>query len=165
YRRDLYPLDALNDMQRQIAAVGQPPRSSAQAYPPAGDVGASIIQAAVTWFEALKQWQIGNDELNHRRYAAAQAAYDACQSAVCDFFSKHYSINVGNGPLTERLSNVIKYLGNNESLWAPVWSKIRFRRGLLTLEELRAWDWPEQPPSIYIPRQFDPSPLVGTLPP
>jgi hypothetical protein len=165
YRRDFYPLEVLNDTQRQIAAVGQPPRSANQAYPPSGTVGASMIQDAVTWFEALKQWQVGNAAFNQQHYGAAQAAYDACQAAVCDYFSKHYSINIGTGPLTERLSNLIKHLADNEASWAPVWSKIRWRRGLLSLDELQAWDWPEQPPNVYIPRQFDPSPLIGALPP
>ncbi len=119
----------------------------------------------MAWFEALRQWQIGNAAFDHRKYGAAQAAYNACQSAACNYFSRCYSINVGAGPLTERLGNLIKHLAQNEASWAVVWSRIRWRRGLLLLEELQAWDWPDQPPSLYIPRQFDPDPLVGTLPP
>src|SRR5262249_49841201 len=89
YRRDFYPLDVLNDLQRQIAAVGQPPRDPSQAYPGFPDRGNVFIRTAVSWFEALKQWQIGNAAFNQRNYGVAQAAYDACQSAVCDYFSRH----------------------------------------------------------------------------
>lgn len=166
YRRDFYPPDVLTEMQRQIAAVGQSPRDPSQAYAGFPDRGIQFIQAAVTWFEALKQWQIGNVALNHRNYGVAQTAYDACQSAVCDYFSKYYSINVGNGPLAKRLEILIVHLANEPSgFWEPLWSKIRRRRDLLSLEELSALDWPEQRPSIYIPRRFDPVPIVGTLPP
>ena len=31
--------------------------------------------------------------------------------------------------------------------------------------ELQAWDWPDPPVNVYIPRRFDPLPVVGTLPP
>ena len=34
--------------------------------------------------------QIGNVAFNHQNYAVAQAAYDACQSAACDYFSNYY---------------------------------------------------------------------------
>src|SRR5829696_1349608 len=164
YRRDFYPLDVLEDIQRQVAEVQQSPRDPSQAYPGFPDRGILFIQAAVNWFEALKQWQIGNAASNHRNYGAAQAAYDACQSAVCDYFSKYYSIDLGSGSLAERLSNLIRHLAANEDFWAPVWSKIRWRRGLLSLEELSALDWPEPPPDVHIPRRFDPLPTVGILP-
>src|SRR5262249_17674966 len=144
---------------------GQPPRDPSQAYPGFPDRGNVFIRTAVSWFEALKQWQIGNAAFNQRNYGVAQAAYDACQSAVCDYFSRHYSINLGTGPLPERLSNLIKHLYTNETFWAPLWSRIRWRRSLITLDELRAWDWPEQRPTVHIARQFDPLPVVGTLPP
>jgi hypothetical protein len=166
YRRDLYPLDVLDDVQRQVAAVGQPPRDPDQARPdPLGPTGDVFIQSAVSWLEAIKQWQIGNAAFNTRNYGAAQVAYDACQAAACTFFRTHYSIDLGSGPLTERLSNLIRHLANNEAAWATVWSRIRWRRGLLSLEELRAWDWPEPPPNVHVPRRFDPSPVVGELPP
>jgi hypothetical protein len=166
YRRDFYPLDVLNDMQRQIAAVGQHPRDPSQAYSGFADRGIVFIQAAATWFEALKQWQIGNTAANRRNYGVAQAAYDACQSAVCDYFSKYYSINVGSGPLAKRLEFLIVHLANAPGgFWEPLWSKIRRRRDLLSLKELSALDWPEPRPNIHIPRRFDPSPIVGTLPP
>jgi hypothetical protein len=167
YHHDFYPLDVLNDVQRQVAAVGEPPRSANQAYPDSGTVGARMIQAAVSWFEALKQWQIGNAAFNHQNYEAAQAAYDACQSAACDYFDKYHSIDMGTGPLTERLSNLIKHLASNEASWPHLWFKIFWRRNLLSLEELSAWDWPAQRPTLYIPRQYDPfhpHPPVGTLP-
>src|SRR5262249_13083935 len=165
YRRDFYPLDVINDVQHQIAAVGQPPRDPSQAFSGFPDRGDVFIQSAVTWFEALKQWQIGNAALNHLNYGSAQEAYDACQSAACDFFSKFYLIDMGSGPLSERLSNLIKHLARNEASWGPLWAKIRWRRGLLSLAELEAWDWPDPPPNIYIRRRFDPLPIVGTLPP
>ena len=89
YHRDFYPLDVLNDVQRQIAAVAQPPRDASQAYSGFADRGMMFIRAAVTWFEALKHWQSGTAAFSGRNYAAAQTAYDACQAAICDYFSKY----------------------------------------------------------------------------
>ena len=82
-------MDVLHDLQRQIAAVAQPPRDASQAYSGFADRGMVFIRAAVTWFEALKQWQSGHLAFNGRNYAVAQAAYDACQAAVCDYFGKY----------------------------------------------------------------------------
>lgn len=166
YRRDFYPLDVLTDVQRQIAAVGQSPRDPSQAFAGFADRGIQFIQAAVTWFEAIRQWQIGNGAFNRRNYGVAQTAYDACQAAVCDYFSKYYAVNVGNGPLAKRLELLIIHLANEPNrFWEPLWSRIQQRRDRLTLEELSAVDWPEFRPGIHIPRRFDPTPIVGTLPP
>ena len=52
--------------------------------------------------------------------------------------------------------------------WSHLWAKIQLRLELVSLEELQAFDWPEPPPNVYIPRQYDPSPPQGTqwnLPP
>lgn len=166
YRRDFYPLDVLTDMQRQIAAVGQSPRDPSQAYSGFPDRGIQFIQAAVTWFEAIRQWQIGNAALNRRNYGVAQTAYDACQSAICEYFSKYYSVDLGGGPLAKRLEILIVHLANQPGgFWEPLWSKMRRRRDLLSLEELSALDWPEPRPTVHVARRFDPAPIVGTLPP
>ena len=167
YRRDRYPIDELNEMQRQVIAVGEPPRDPNQArgpddLGPDATRGSVLIGVAASWFEALKQWQIGNEALNLRRYAAAQAAYDACQSATCDYFSKYYEIDLGPGVVTERLGNLIKHLWTNREQWSFLWSRIAWRREILTLEELLAWDWPEYPPSLHYTRVWDP-PKFGTL--
>ena len=47
YHRDFHPMDVLNDVQRQIAAVGQPPRDPSQAYSGFADRGFVFIRAAV----------------------------------------------------------------------------------------------------------------------
>ncbi len=167
YRRDFFPTDVLDDVRRQIAAVGQPPRSASQAYPGFADRGTLLIQAGVTWFDAIKQWQIGNAAFAHRNYAAAQAAYDACQSATCDYFTKFHNISAGGGTMADRLGNIIKQVATNETAWAKLWSRIRWRRSLLSLDELQSWDWPAQAPNLYIPRKFDPPApaLPEVLPP
>lgn len=168
YRRDRYPLDALSDMQRQVIAVGQPPRDPSHArgpdLGPDSSRGSVLIQVAASWFEAIKQWQIGNAALNLRKYGAAQAAYDACQSAACDYFSKYYAIDLGPGALAERLSNLIKHVWTNREQWSFLWSRIVLRRELLSLEELLDWDWPEYPPSLYFTRAWDPPKLETSEP-
>src|SRR5215210_5824358 len=65
YRRERYPLDALSDMQREVIRVGEPPRDPNQArgpddLGPDATRGSVLIRVAASWFEALKQWQIGN---------------------------------------------------------------------------------------------------------
>ena len=165
YHRDFYPMDVLNDVQRQIAAVAQPPRDASQAYPGFPDRGNMFIRTAVTWFEALKHWQSGHTAFNGRNYAVAQAAYDACQAAVCDYFSKYYLIDLGTGSLTARLSALIAHFAKDDVFFATLLSRIRQRRTLLTLQELSAFDWPDPPRSLYIEREFNPLPVVGTLPP
>jgi Tc toxin complex TcA C-terminal TcB-binding domain/PKD domain len=165
YHNEFYPLDVLNDVQRQIAAVGQPPRDASQAYPGFADRGMMFIRAAVAWFEALKQWQIGNAAFNARNYAVAQATYDACQATVCDYFSKYYGIDLGSGSLRARLSALIAHLAKDEVFWGSLWTRIRQRRSLLTLDELSALDWPDPARSVYIEREFNPAPVVGSLPP
>ena len=42
YHRDFHPMDVLNDVQRQIAAVGQPPRDPSQAYSGFADRGIRV---------------------------------------------------------------------------------------------------------------------------
>jgi hypothetical protein len=141
-RHDLYPLDALNEMQRQISAVKESDANGPDPGPDAGR-GRELIQAAASWFEAIKQWQAGNAAQNRRQYTAAQAAYDACQSAACEYFAGFYGVDLGGGGLTDRLTNLIKHLGEipNTEAWEFLWSSIIWRRGLLSLEELRAWDF------------------------
>lgn len=172
YRHDLYPPDVLDRVQQLVKEVGEPPRDTNQANGP--DLGPDavrgriLIQVAASWFEAIKQWQKGNEQLNHRQYAAAQAAYDACQAAACDYFSKFYNIDLGAGALTDRLSNLIKHLDKNRDLWKLVWSNIIWRRGLLTLEELQDWDFSENPfrlSNLLVPRSHDPAPVAGVFPP
>jgi hypothetical protein len=165
YHRDFYPVDVLNDVQRQIAAVGQPPRDPSQAYPGFPDRGRVFIRAAVTWFEALKLWQSGNAAFSGRNYTVAQAAYDACQAAICDYFSRYYLIDLGTGPLSGRLNKLMAHLHQDQVFYASLWSRLRQRRPLLTLQELSALDFPDPPRELHIEREFNPLPVVGTLPP
>ncbi len=163
YRTDLYPFDALNDLQGQIQSVGEAPRDPNQAS--VGDTGpdsgrgGTLITAASNWVEALKQWHLGNAALDSQRYAAAQTAYDACQSAALDYFSRYYVIDIGTGGLEDRTSNLVKYLADHADLWQFLWAKLHWRQGLLSLNELASWDWPAQPPQLTYPRAFDPVPL------
>jgi hypothetical protein len=170
YRHDLYPLDVLRDVQREVLAVGEPPRHASQASRFSGQVdeagGRKLIQIAATWLEAIKQWQIGNREMNHRRYEAAQAAYDACQSAACDYFNKFHSIDVGSGTVTDRLTKLIKDLWKNREQKSFLWSHLIWRRGLLSLQELHTWDFPEPGDlsGLLRPRAQDPSTNIGHVP-
>jgi hypothetical protein len=169
YRRDLYPSEALNDIQREVIAVGQPQRDPSQAHgpdlgPDAGR-GSTLIQAAASWLEAIKQWQTGNRALNHRHHADAQLAYDACQSAACDYFAKFYALDLGVGSVTDRLTALVKHLADNREAWSVLWSRVVWRRALLSLEELQVWDWTTAAVNLFVPRAHDPSPIVGTLPP
>jgi Tc toxin complex TcA C-terminal TcB-binding domain len=165
YHRDFQPMDVLNDVQRQIAAVGQPPRDPSQAYSGFADRGMVFIRAAVTWFEALKLWHSGNAAFNGRNYAVAQATYDACQAAICDYFGKYYMIDLGTGPLSARLNKLIAHLHQDQVFWGPLWARLRQRRALLTLQELSALDFPDPPRELYFEREFNPQPVVGILPP
>ena len=165
YHRDFHPMDVLNDVQRQIAAVGQPPRDPSQAYSGFADRGFAFIRAAVTWFEALKLWQTGNAAFNGRNYAVAQATYDACQAAICDYFGKYYLIDLGTGPLGARLNKLIAHLHQDQVFFGPLWARLRQRRALLTLQELSTLDFPDPPRELYFERQFNPQPVVGVLPP
>jgi peptidoglycan hydrolase-like protein with peptidoglycan-binding domain len=163
YRRDLYPLDMLNDLQHQVQSVGQPPRDPNQAS--MGDTGPDsgrggvLIAAASSWFEALKQWQIGNAAFDHQRYTAAQSGYDACQSAALDYFTRYYEIDAGSGTLEERIGAVVNYLAGHQDWWQFLWAKMRWRQSLLSLNELQNWDWPAQPPQLTYPRVGDPNPF------
>jgi hypothetical protein len=165
YHREFHPMDVLNDIQRQVAAVGQPPRDASQAYSGFPDRGFAFIRAAVTFFEVLKLWQSGIAAFSGRNYAVAQATYDACQNAVCDYFGKYYMIDLGTGPLGLRLSNLVAHLHQDQVFWGPLWTRIRQRRALLTLQELSALDFPDPPRELYFEREFNPLPVVGVLPP
>jgi Tc toxin complex TcA C-terminal TcB-binding domain/PKD domain len=165
YHRDFHPMDVLNDVQRQIAAVGQPPRDPSQAYSGFADRGFVFIRAAVTWFEALKLWQSGNAAFSGRNYTVAEATYDACQAAICDYFGKYYMIDLGTGPLGARLNKLIAHLHQDQVFWGPLWARLRQRRALLTLQELSALDFPNPPRELYFEREFNPLPVVGVLPP
>ncbi|HEU4713466.1 MAG TPA: PKD domain-containing protein [Pyrinomonadaceae bacterium] len=165
YHCDRYPTDALSNVQKLISDVARPPRDASQAYPGFTDRGGIFIYAATNIFEALKQWQQGNAALANRNFDEAMNAYNACQAIVFEYFNSYYLLNLGGGSMRERLLNLIQRLAQDQVFWGPLWSRIHYRRGLLSLRELRAWDWPDQPPSIYRERRFDPVPLVGYLPP
>ena len=106
-----------------------------------------------TWFEALKLWQSGNAAFNGRNYAVAQATYDACQAAICDYFGKYYLIDLGTGPLGARLNKLIAHLHQDQVFWGPLWARLRQRRALLTLQELSALDFPDPPRELYFERR------------
>ena len=171
YRDDLYQLDLVQDIQRQIRAIGEPPRHPSQAAIPGGQVdvpgGKALIELAATWLEAIKQWEIGNAALNRRRFADALTAYDACQASICDYFHKFHGIDSGTGALTDRLTRLIRELWKSRDERTSLWSSIIWRRGLLSLEELRAWDFPapDDISRLQHPRAEEPSPLKGSLPP
>ena len=95
----------------------------------------------------------------------AQATYDACQAAICDYFGKYHMIDLGTGPLGTRLNKLIAHLHQDQVFWGPLWARLRQRRALLTLQELSALDFPDPRRELYFEREFNPLPLVGVLPP
>ena len=60
---------------------------------------------------------------------------------------------------------MIARLHQDQVFWGPLWARLGQRRALLTLQELSALDWPDPPRELYIEREFNPQPVVGTLPP
>jgi peptidoglycan hydrolase-like protein with peptidoglycan-binding domain len=98
---------------------------------------------------ALRYWHEGNDLFNRRRYAAAIAAYDACQDSVLTYFNTFYRIDPqlppGNielpaGNRTDRLVALIKRLYELRDKRLAFWDFFQRRRELLALAELEEHD-------------------------
>ena len=91
---------------------------------------------------ALRYWNEGNTHFNRRRYAAAIAAYDACQDAVLSYFDKFYldQVELPAGDRTARLVALIKRLYVLRDKRVAFWDFFQRRRELLALAALEEHD-------------------------
>jgi Tc toxin complex TcA C-terminal TcB-binding domain/PKD domain/Putative peptidoglycan binding domain len=90
---------------------------------------------------ALRQWHEGNVHSAHRRYAAAVAAYDACQESALTYFDNWYpDIELPFGNHNDRLAALIKRLYELRGNRLVFWNVIQRRRELLSLDELEKQD-------------------------
>ncbi|MDP2604238.1 MAG: hypothetical protein Q8S00_16860 [Deltaproteobacteria bacterium] len=91
---------------------------------------------------ALRYWNEGNNHFNRRRYAAAIAAYDACQDEVLSYFDKFYldQVELPAGDRTTRLVALIKRLYVLRDKRVAFWDFFQRRRELLALAELEEHD-------------------------
>jgi hypothetical protein len=82
YRRPFVDPDAVKHVWRDW-----PNLAPTDFNPPQGAAGPQAIAA-------LRKWVEGNQSFDKRRYAAAIAAYDACQDAVIGYFTRFYPTDI-----------------------------------------------------------------------
>jgi hypothetical protein len=99
------------------------------------------IYSGLQVITALRQWHEGNVHSSRRRYAAAVAAYDACQESALLYFDNWYpDIELPFGNRNDRSAALITRLHELRSNRLVFWNVIQRRRELLSLEELEKQD-------------------------
>jgi hypothetical protein len=144
YRNDLLPLAVIDNLQEQLRTVTPAQANGPDLGPDAGR-GPVIIQVARFWLEAIRQWQLGNSKLELRSYDGAVTAYNSCQRAVLNYFTRYHAIDVGTGTFGQRLTNLITHLVLKKDQFPHLWEKLQLRRTLLSLAELNEHDWAPSP--------------------
>jgi peptidoglycan hydrolase-like protein with peptidoglycan-binding domain len=86
---------------------------------------------------ALNAWQTGNHHAANREFSLALQSYQDCQSLAADYFG-----NIPDPGQTgaQRLQKILLNRQNDEADNANFWTALRWRRILLSLRELEAWD-------------------------
>lgn len=144
YREDLLSQAVIDALQEQLRSITPQQANGPDLGPDAGR-GPVLIEVARSWLEAIRQWQLGNSKLELRSYAGAATAYNACQRAALNYFTRYHVIDVGTGPLDQRLAKLITHLARNKDIFPHLWQKLQRRRILLSLEELHEHDWARSP--------------------
>ena len=103
-----------------------------------GSLWGNATRQATAMLRALQQWERGNQHFERREYKAAVDCYKLSQDAAVTYLEVGVS---PSGSVQDRLNRAMHLIRTREAdLFAPVWNQLRWRRGLLSLTELNAFD-------------------------
>jgi Tc toxin complex TcA C-terminal TcB-binding domain/PKD domain len=100
-----------------------------------------LINSALAWLDAIEAWQSGNAEFSKRRYAGAIDSYNRCQVFILSYFEIYYGLKSTATSLADRIEELVFQIASDRNRWSDLWLYFDWRRQLLSLAELRQFDW------------------------
>lgn len=148
YRENLISAQNLDELRAQIDGVTREQMAAAISTP-SNPVDPNTIDLAALGraqyigrhaLAAVAAWQAGNRYAARRQQELAIQSYAQCQTEAANYFlSLGYPVP-SEGEARQRLQQVLTYLRQPDLAESPFWIELRWRRGLLSLQEIDEQD-------------------------